>query len=157
MSTHRWAKEETLKTLLIVMLFVAMIFGFTHLEGAEDMPVIVSPNDKDDIGSMHLVIYEHFGTINGYVVFKDKNGKMCSIKTNSWHAKISIPSSGGGYEKTVELTPDKFQWITTKGKDELWAYKLEPIFVDKNKIKEEHPTIYFKLKLTDWEDSAGVY
>ena len=148
-----------MKGLLVFLLFVIILPVLTYIEAAEDMPVVNLPMDKSNLGSVALVVYKHFGAIEGYIVFRNKDGRMCSVRTQTWHGLLTIPYSGSEYlkykryEKEIKLNPDKFEWVRVN----IWGYPLEPILIDREKIKEKYPTVYFELKLTDWRVSDKAY
>lgn len=154
--------KSFVKSLIVFLLVYVALFCLAYVGATQEIPVIILPVDKDKLSSVTLVVYKQFGAIGGYIVFRDKSGKMCSIKTQTWHGKLTVPydsryPSTNCYEREIDFSPEKFKRVTTRGGDELWACPLDPIPLDSEKIKTENPTVYFKLELTDWLVSDVAY
>lgn len=123
-----------MKKLLFLISFLIICYTFVF---AQDSIV-----KETQINKVILKMYENLGKFEGYLIFYDKNGKQCAVEFISTtylqdgnkffvypHIDV-LYRNNIIYEKKLEIAPDKFQYLTLRNGEEIFAYPIEIFFLD---------------------------
>jgi len=134
------------KTIIIIFL----LFTFCNVAMSEDCPTVTSW----DVTDIHLFLMYEAGSISGYLIFYDKEGRECKVKTSGSdeEAILYVGSKfNPEYKKYLNIAPSYFDNITLRGGGMVCGY-----IIDKFAIPGDWKRITFTFKWGGFERTATV-